>query len=494
MKSYGIGFLIDLLKIPSKQMAQYVNVDRTLVSKWKTGVRKLDVNALYFDKVLEFLIHKNNELGINSLESLFSSIYLENSDKINSKAQLKKYIKRFILNNDTNENLYKKVNTLDGCSYVASVPIYHGLDSKKKAMMNFLEVASREETPSKITFIFAGVLDFLVDKSEFLNNWIKKVKELLDKGFKVELVYSSYSISDFFFYLCPIAVHKNCKILSHPNFIGNRCNLLLHIIHNKMVLYGFSENVASFTNTFAYIFTDPVSLLKYNIMAENIVNDSDETFFTCNSKLIFKQENKIKDYFSSINDIKKNNYIFYYNKTPLPTLMSDDLYVDVLSNSLTCQEQINEELLRFKKIKEKFFKTFENNKVIRFYSIKDLINISSQEYNCYEKNEVFPYPSLIISKKQFKQYMNQVGDLLLNEPNIHICLYLDDFKALVSSIVFWCQKNEHMFVYDNDTYKLRYCKDISFIASISNLFEKKYLNTLGEFKDKNSVAKFLKDL
>lgn len=494
MKSYGIGFLIDLLKISSKQMAQYVNVDRTLVSKWKTGVRKLDVNALYFDKVLEFLIHKNNELGINSLESLFSSIYLDNSDKINSKAQLKKYIKRFILNNDTSENFYKKVSNLDGYSYIASVPIYHGLESKKKAMMNLLEVASREETPTKITFIFVGVFDFLIDKSEFLNNWVKKVKELLDKGFKVELIYSSYSISDFFIYLCPIAVHKNCKVLSHTNCISNRCNLLLHILHNKMVLYGFSENATSLSNTFAYIFTDPVSLLKYSIMAENIVKDSEETFFTYNSKLISKQGNKIRGFANNENNIKKNNTIFYYNKTILPSLMSDDLYLDVLSNSLTCQEQINEEFLRFKTIKDKFFKTFENNKVIRFYSIKDLLNISSQDYNSYEKNEVFSYPNLVLSKKQFKQYMDQLSDLLLNEPNVHICLYLDDFEALVSSIFFWCQKNEHMFIFDNNSYKLRYCKDISFIASISNLFEKKYLNTFEEFKDKHSVAKFLKDL
>jgi len=493
MKSYGIGFLIDLLKISSTQMAQYVNVDRTLISKWKTGVRKLDVNALYFDKVIEFLIHKNNELGINSLESLFSSIYLDNIDKINSKVQLKKHLKRFILNNDTNENFYKKVSNLDGCSYVASVPIYHGLDSKKKAMMNILEVASREEIPTKITFIFVGTFDFLIDKSEFLNNWVKKVKELLDKGFKVELIYSSYIISDFFIYLCPIAVHKNCKVLSHSNFIGNRCNLLLHIVHNKTVLYGFSENATPLTNNFAYIFTDPVSLLKYRIMAEDIVRDSEETFFTYNPKLILKQEKKKKDYTAIGNNIKKNT-IFYYSKTPLPSLMSDDLYIDILSNSLTCQEQINEEFLRFKTIKDKFFETFEDNKVIRFYSIKDLLNISSQEYNCYEKNEVFSYPSLVISKKQFKQYMNQVSDLLLNEPNVHICLYLDDFEALVSSIFFWCHKDEHMFVFDNNTYSLRYCKDISFIASISNLFEKKYLNTFEEFKDKHSVAKFLKNL
>ena len=485
MRSYGIGFLIDLLKISLTQMAQFVNVDRTLISKWKTGVRKLDVNAIYFDRVLDFLIHKNNELGINSLESLFSSIYLDNSDKIISKVQLKKYLKRFIINNDTSENLCEKINVLDGCSYVASVPIYHGLESQKKAMMNILEVASREEIPTIITFIFMGLFDFLIDKNDFLNNWIKKVMELLNKGFKVELIYSSYSVSDFFVYLCSMATHKNCKISSYTSVIDNRSNFLLHNIQNKIALYGFSEKSTAFTNTFSYIYSDPISLLKYSIMAKNIVKDSEESFISYDLKLLSKQGINMNNYVNG-NDILKHNTIYCYNKTPLQALISDDLYLDVLSNSLTCQDQINKEFSKFKIRKEKIFNTLEHNKIIRFFSIKELLNISSQE--------VYSYSNLVITKKQFKQYMNQLGDMLLNEPNLHICLYMDDIEAIESSNFFWCKKNEYMFIFDNNTNNLKYCKDISIIASISKLFEKKYLNTFEEFKDKYSVSKFLKNL
>lgn len=492
MKSYGIGFLIDLLKISSTQMAQFVNVDRSLVSKWKNGVRKLDVNAIYFDKVLNFLICKNNELGINSLENLFSSIYLNNTEKINSKSQLKKYLKSFILNNDTNENFYKKESNLEGCTYVASVPIYQGLDSKKKAMMNILEVASREEKPTNITFIFLGSFDFLIDKNDFFNIWIRKVTELLDKGFKVELIYSSYSISDFFMYLSHIATHKNCKISSYTSFIDNSCNLILHIVQNKMVLYGYSEKIASYANTFAYLYTDPVSLIKFSIMAKNIAKDSEESFLAYDLKLLLKHEKRIKSYVNNVNSVLSQNTIYCYNKTPLLALMSEDLYLDVLSNSLICQENINKELSRFKIRKEIFLRTLKHSKIIRFWSIKELINISNQEYFSYEDNETFSFSNIIISKKQFKKYMYQLGDLLINEPNLYICLYLDDF--IESSIFFWCQKNEHMFISDNNLYASKYCKDFSFIASISKLFEKKYLNTCEEFKDKQTVSKFLKNL
>ena len=113
MNNLGFSYLLKSLHISPSEMAKELNVDRTLVSKWKNGSRKIDLNALYFDNAISFLINKNIEQKNNFLENLFSSIYNESINNSNYENHLRELLKRFIIDNSdkkTVSNINKTSN------------------------------------------------------------------------------------------------------------------------------------------------------------------------------------------------------------------------------------------------------------------------------------------------------------------------------------------------------------------------------------------------
>ena len=97
MSNNKFSYLLNLLKISPSQMAEYLNVDRTLVSKWKNGTRTISINSDYFDKALEFLILKNETLNAKLLENLLSSIYPDLNNEVNHNIYLMNHLKNYIL-------------------------------------------------------------------------------------------------------------------------------------------------------------------------------------------------------------------------------------------------------------------------------------------------------------------------------------------------------------------------------------------------------------
>ena len=77
MQKLKISYLLKLLNVSPSEMAKYINVDRSLVSKWKNAARTISINADYLEKFLEYLICKSDNSKINLLKNLFSSTYPE---------------------------------------------------------------------------------------------------------------------------------------------------------------------------------------------------------------------------------------------------------------------------------------------------------------------------------------------------------------------------------------------------------------------------------
>lgn len=102
MYSNGFSYLLKSLKISPSKMAQALNVDRSLVSKWKNGSRKIDTNAAYFDNAIDYLIERNRELEIEFLEKLFSSIYHTPNNLLGNTSSLIASTKKFIFDDISN--------------------------------------------------------------------------------------------------------------------------------------------------------------------------------------------------------------------------------------------------------------------------------------------------------------------------------------------------------------------------------------------------------
>ena len=213
MYSNGFSYLLKSLKISPSKMAQALNVDRSLVSKWKNGSRKIDTNAAYFDNAIDFLIERNKELEIEFLEKLFSSIYHIPNNSLGNTSSLITSIKKFIFDDINNYQQIIDNFINNGSIYSANISIYDDEKNALLGILNFLNSAISYGKPQNLLFVFCKSLDLMMDNKDFRNEWINKTLMLLDMGCNLNFVYSNSNSLKLGLYLSPLINHKNCNFL-----------------------------------------------------------------------------------------------------------------------------------------------------------------------------------------------------------------------------------------------------------------------------------------
>ena len=54
-----LGYLMDRLGLSTAALARRLHVDASLVSKWRSGSRRLSAKSVYFDEVCRMLLEQN---------------------------------------------------------------------------------------------------------------------------------------------------------------------------------------------------------------------------------------------------------------------------------------------------------------------------------------------------------------------------------------------------------------------------------------------------
>lgn len=491
MNNLGFSYLLKSLDISPSEMARELNVDRTLVSKWKNGSRKIDLNALYFDNAISFLINKNIELKNNFLESLFSSIYNESINNSNYENHLRELLKRFIIDNSNKKTVSNINKTTDNSLYTTNISIYNTQHQNFLGILDMLDSAINYGIPQKLFFIFNKSFDSFSDNKEIRNKWLDKIIKLLDMGCDLDLIYSFSKSSKLLSYLAPVLLHKNCNSSYFIDSIDDTQNYSLHIIENSSVFYSSSQPVEYETYNYGALFTDPFTINFYIAFAKNILSKSFSTF---SPSTIYNVLDSFELNSNKINkELTKYNTTYYCNVFPIYTVMNDDLYYEVLCNSVSNKEDIDKYFEYFKLAKKDMYES-SNISITHFYSIDSLINFSTSENIVYE-SESDMAPRLILTNQQFKEHLSDLANYLLSKENYNICLIPETTINDNELFYCWCKKNEFLVTFGNNSLSdIRLCTEISYVNSISNIFEKYFLLSGENFKNKDIVTNFLRSL
>ena len=496
MSNNKFSYLLNLLKISPSQMAEYLNVDRTLVSKWKNGTRTISINSDYFDKALEFLILKNETLNAKLLENLLSSIYPDLNNEVNHNLYLMNHLKNYILN-DNNDNKISKTNETiaPNSIYSASVPIYSSEENMLLGILNMLDSVINDGIPQKLIFIFNDTLDLLMDYDNFRNKWLEKVLTLLNMGCKLRLAYTIGNSSKLFIYLSSLIFHKNCSILSYMNSSNyDSKKTSFHIIEDRKIFLSIYHCEERNLYSYGAIFFDPVSIDFYTKIAEDIISKAKPTLYKLNAYTLY--DTLFRQINIQANEIFANHHtIYYYDKIPTiyPTI-SEDLFYEILCNSIQSKDTIKKEFDLFKKINQYIKDHYYKNERKHFYPIDSLIKMADMDTIVY-REALNQFPKLVVSNSQFKRHMKELADYLLSNEKFNICLCPTTLIPSAPSVHCWCKKNERLIIFD-DNYisQVKMCSDASFTNSVCNLLEHQFLCAPENLKSKTIVADFLRSL
>lgn len=495
MKSFGIGFLMKELKIKPTDLANYIYVDRSLISKWKAGKRNMDPKADYFNKILDFFIAKNKEVDNKILEGIFST------DDTIAEEDMKTLIKNFILNKETSSPFKRYIKNDNSYSFIASIVLYEGDEAQKNAILNFLEEA-QYEPPSKLTFVYDENLNIICENKEFREKYLNRILSLLNAGFTLDILYSSFSSTTLFIYFSCLIFHNNCSIYEFTANFAHR-KFSLHILENKLALRGIHESKQIFSNTngksescnISTLFSDELSINLYTKMSEHIKQQSVPLFTSVDEDYIFMQESKVAKRIKTDNSYSKYHTLYFFNSTPSHFLMSEELFLELLNQTLKCKKQIEAYYNKYKERRDILLWELDNWDKIHFYSLSLLKKLANQDYVELSYENTVLDVKLRLNKSQFRRFLNDIADILDAHHNFHICLNDNVTIHSMSSAFFLCISNKSFFAFDvASPTQYRISNNLSFINSVTTMFEHIYLYSHKELTDNKIVAEILRKL
>lgn len=491
MEKRGIAYILEILKVSPTDLSKFLNVDRTLVSKWKNSSRKLDFTSEYFNKLIDYLVEINSNLGINNLESVFEYTYqvehLSTDDLI-------KYLKMFLINNETCDKIFIN-NTLEVHKITPPVEIYEGYEQMRISLLDLLKYGHSMEKNHPLTFIFIDTLSCYMSDLAFRDSFLKYAFLLLEKGHLIHLVISSFEHADILIYFSKLFLHKNFKLYYYNNLNTKISGISIHILENNRAIFNLVNKYKNKNNPFCAVYNEFLSISSYSGLAEQILDSSEPVFFRYKKNYFLTAD----DYHNIFNNKKYEYYpqgaAYCFMPVPPYIFMDEKLFCDVFTSSGNAPQELESELNKYRERRQLHFNKMKNNVLIVFISINEIRKLTAQNFIYYSRTKGAAIPSLTFTQVQFKELIKDMIAFFLNTPNFKICLTPDNIIPIFPKIHCWCKENHTFYMYDTENpADLLMSENISFVNSVANLFTQLFLNMPKEMKEKEFVTEFLRNL
>jgi transcriptional regulator with XRE-family HTH domain len=170
MFSEKLNYIMTLTRTTNTEIADYLNVTQSLISRFRNGNRTPSNDSNYIMKISEYfekkiiendLMDKINSIGFEKDKSLSNTIY----NWLNSDSEIK-----------TNLNL----NLLDD--------YYYGDSGKRDAVLKFMEEISKNKVKTIYSYSDEN-MNWLTDKN-FQIKWKQYLISLLQSGTKIKIIHS----------------------------------------------------------------------------------------------------------------------------------------------------------------------------------------------------------------------------------------------------------------------------------------------------------------
>lgn len=350
------GYILDLLDISGTKFSEAINVDRTLISKWKNNARPLKRTSQYFSPTIQAFIDHNNNRNDTILERFFREIY-PNIDR-NEPDYLAVCLEKWLIGNDLGYfHSFSDWRSSSEALYTANIEIFEGNKGKRNALLTFFSYAFELPAGQEIFISDSEDNDWLTEDPSFYKLYHDKIGELAHFGHNITLIYKDsdfrnrLSNQDYF----KISKYFTGRVTAYKASNDQLISPSLYIIHKHMSMLSINTDTNS-DNRYVSLYRDPLSIQQMvKIFATRLKGAIPliSTYASYGTSLKGFTENLI-------GAIKKSESSYFLSSYPPFSTIPEDMLKEILSQ-YTIADQQAYELMQIHKINQALF--YENNKI-----------------------------------------------------------------------------------------------------------------------------------
>lgn len=443
-----LNSLLNLFGITNYQLAEALQVDVSLISRWRTGNRLPSERSRHLEDISKLIVDKASEKEMLSdlIEHLGLSLSSASGDTVTIEDHLIQWLKDEtpVKNSSLIKNLIEKIeffgidhgdHDLKGTADIDDFLItsdYVGLEGKREGIKRFLFETSLLE-PTNIYLFSDEPLSWLIDDVNFYFSWTQLLNKVLQRGHRFILVHSvEGELEDILGAIekwLPIYMHGNLESYYYPTESWGPFRQTLMIAGESLALTSASLDNRS------------GSQINYYITDKTKVKSLIETFYglieKCQPLLkVFTDKNRT-EYFKELLDAEA---IFSDTCTFSQSLSSITMPVsvirDVHENAGWMKDSAESFLL---KRQELFFECLKYNRYIEILSLPSVEEIISGKV-MIDLSHFFPDGPLSYNLSDYKRHLCNIITLLETYENYSVILLdrklFKDIKILVRKDAF----------------------------------------------------------
>lgn len=438
-----LNSMLNMFEITNYQLAEALQVDVSLISRWRTGNRLPSERSSHLEDISKLIVDKADEMEMLSglIEQLGLSLSSATGDTDTTKDYLIQWLKDEapVKNANLVKNLIEKIEffgvdnvdqnlkeTADPDDFLITSD-YVGLEGKREGIKRFLFEASLL-APTNIYLYSDEPLSWLIDDVNFYFAWTQLLNKVLQRGHRFILVHSVEgeleNILGAIEKWLPIYMHGNLESYYYPTDNWGPFRQTLMIAGDSLALTSVSLDNRS------------DSQLNYYITDKTKVKSLIETFYglieKCQPLLeVFTDKNRA-EYFSELLDAES---IFSETCSFSQSLSSITMPVSVINEVHENAGWIKESAERFLlKRQELFFECLKDNRYIDIMSLPSVEDVKSGKV-MIDLSHFFPDGPLPYELGHYKQHLINVISLLETYENYSVILLdkklFKDIKILV---------------------------------------------------------------
>lgn len=324
-----LAHLMDTLDISILELSKQLYVDKTTISKWRTGSRKLSRRSPYFKAIVQLFLEKSECMDQHPILTLWSQTY---PGRDPAGDELRTFLEGVLGTEQTETtSLFPHPQAEYPSSWLPEYTNYIGIDGRKKAVDCLLSVAEQMDVPGAIKILELEQMDWLCRDMTFLKTMMSRVEKLAQKGAQTEFAFST--MRDNAPFRTFILLLENMRYLKTVKIYFVNTDRLtgllprLYAIADVCVAVGM-DSVESSAPVNTNFYSDYLNTHKYALLFDRVVE-----LFGCSADITDSgpKIDKILHTLSCMS-VKKQD-LFYFSDYLSIVTMGEELFAEILNHN-----------------------------------------------------------------------------------------------------------------------------------------------------------------
>ncbi len=443
----ALSFLMEELNITVKELSSALNVDYSLVSKWKRNTRPLTSKNIHLKNLAKFFMDIENKIDEEKLERLLK-IYNPQID-LDSSQDIEHNLCLWFTGSFSPLLQEDKLNKIKGKAsrgeYDSEFSVFRGNTGRREAVLQFMDYIIGLEEKQKLLLFSQEELSWMLEDQEFLKTWQAKLFEILQKGHIIKIIHcidrDSRSLAKIILEWLPLYFAGGLQSWYYPKYCDALFKNTFFVLENHLAIHGLQGDGRD--NRYTAVYYDKQTTSQFTWMFNNLLKECNTLVQT----FPFVNKESITETFKGT-ELLNHMSIMVSNYPPI-SFLSESTFESVLDENKLSPEKREKCLNYYNSLKKIVNPRKEKANHFHIYSKRAIELILTKENFEYLDLSAIAEKKIKIKSNIFRKHLTNLLSVLQTSKNFEVALIPGD----IFKINLFVREDDYVFAWEGENAK-----------------------------------------